>query len=152
MKHSLRNEMIIFIALSMPLMLIAINMDILEKIFIYSRKHENYEIDEIFIILLFLSFLIFFYNIRNNKKLKTANLIIKKKNKELEKALKDINTLKGMITICSVCKNIKVKENYWQKIEDYISENSDTQFSHGICMDCAHKLYPDLLSDKDEEV
>ena len=152
MKPNQKKEMLIITAMSIPLMYIAVNFDLLEKLYYFSRKYEEYEIDEIFVLLLFAAFILFFYNVRNNKKLKTANELIKNKNNELEKVLKEISTLKGMLTICSVCKKIKVDENYWQKIEDYISENSDAQFSHGICMDCANKLYPDIISGKDKQV
>jgi hypothetical protein len=31
------------------------------------------------------------------------------------------------------------------RIEAYIQKHSDAQFSHGICPDCAKKLYPDFI-------
>ncbi len=37
---------------------------------------------------------------------------------------------------------------YWECLEKYISERSETQFSHGICPECARQLYPDLYRDK----
>ena len=64
--------------------------------------------------------------------------------KKLEKALTEIKKLSGMIPICASCKKIRDDKGYWTQIESYISEHSDTQFSHGICPDCAKKLYGDL--------
>jgi len=63
---------------------------------------------------------------------------------ELQEALKEIKTLKGIIPICSNCKNIRNDEGAWDRLEEYISEKSNAEFSHGICPDCAKKLYPDL--------
>ena len=35
-------------------------------------------------------------------------------------------------------------EGYWNQIEAYVSAHSTAQFSHGICPECAKKLYPNL--------
>jgi sigma-B regulation protein RsbU (phosphoserine phosphatase) len=59
--------------------------------------------------------------------------------RELEDALKRVKQLQGLIPICCYCKKIRDDENYWQQVENYISEHSDAQFSHGICPDCYTK-------------
>lgn len=61
----------------------------------------------------------------------------------LQEALNNVKILKGMLPICANCKKIRDDGGYWQQIETYISNNSDTQFSHGICPDCVRKLYPE---------
>ena len=66
---------------------------------------------------------------------------------ELQKALDEIKTLSGFLPICSHCKKIRDDEGYWQQIETYISKHSDTQFSHGICKECAVKFYPDIIDE-----
>ena len=38
-------------------------------------------------------------------------------------------------------------EGYWQEIESYLHSHSDTRFSHGICPECAKKLYPEFADD-----
>jgi sensor domain CHASE-containing protein len=63
---------------------------------------------------------------------------------ELQAAMREIKTLSGMLPICSNCKNIRDDKGYWNRIEAYISEHSDAQFSHGLCPDCAKKLYPEF--------
>jgi hypothetical protein len=68
---------------------------------------------------------------------------------KLEAALKEIKTLRGILPICAYCKNIRDDKGYWQKLEAYIEQHSEAEFTHGICRDCARKLYPDL--DLDEE-
>jgi PAS domain S-box-containing protein len=61
---------------------------------------------------------------------------------ELQDALDRIRTLRGLIPICVSCKKIRNDGGYWERVEDYIREHSDVEFSHGICPDCARKLYP----------
>jgi PAS domain S-box-containing protein len=57
-------------------------------------------------------------------------------------ALANIKTLKGLMPICSSCKKIRDDKGYWNHIEAYIRDHSEVEFSHGICPDCAQKLYP----------
>lgn len=63
---------------------------------------------------------------------------------ELQQALNSIKTLKGLLPICTACKKIRDDDGYWQNVEKYIREHSEAQFTHGICPDCARKLYPDV--------
>ncbi|HIJ36174.1 MAG TPA: PAS domain-containing protein [Deltaproteobacteria bacterium] len=56
----------------------------------------------------------------------------------------EIKQLRGFLPICSYCKQIRDDKGYWNQIESYISEHTETLFSHGICPDCAKKLYPEF--------
>ncbi|MCB2148396.1 MAG: response regulator [Deltaproteobacteria bacterium] len=66
--------------------------------------------------------------------------------KELKNALADVKTLSGLIPICASCKKIRDDKGYWNQIETYIRDNSDAQFTHGICPKCAQKLYGDFMN------
>jgi PAS domain S-box-containing protein len=63
---------------------------------------------------------------------------------ELQKALGEVKTLKGLLPICSSCKKIRDDAGLWSEIENYIQTRSDAYFSHGICPDCLKRLYPDI--------
>lgn len=63
---------------------------------------------------------------------------------ELQLALRDVKTLRGLLPICASCKRIRDDKGYWNRIESYITKHSDAEFSHGICPDCLKKLYPDV--------
>ncbi len=65
---------------------------------------------------------------------------------ELEAALASVKQLRGLLPMCSYCKKIRVDDTYWQKLETYLAERSEAQFSHGICPDC----YPDVLKELDD--
>jgi PAS domain S-box-containing protein len=63
---------------------------------------------------------------------------------ELKDALMNIKTLRGLIPICASCKKIRDDRGYWQQVEDYVREHSEAVFSHGLCGDCARRLYPEF--------
>jgi len=63
---------------------------------------------------------------------------------ELKDALSKIKILSGLLPICANCKKIRNDEGYWQQIEIYIKDHSEADFTHGICPECAKKLYPEL--------
>lgn len=71
--------------------------------------------------------------------MKTQEQLIHK----LNRALDEVKTLKGILPICSYCKKIRDDEGQWHQLEKYISNRSDSEFSHGICGDCYAALDED---------
>ena len=69
---------------------------------------------------------------------------VSEKSADLENALEEIKTLKGILSICSTCHSIKNETGDWVQMEAYISEHSDARFSHGYCPDCEVKVRADL--------
>ena len=63
---------------------------------------------------------------------------------ELQSALANVKQLQGLLPICSYCKAVRSDEDYWERIDTYISQHSDTQFSHGICPNCMDRAMNDL--------
>ncbi len=63
---------------------------------------------------------------------------------DLEKALKEVKRLSGLLPICASCKKIRNDDGSWQQIEEYIHAHSEADFSHSICPECAKTLYPEL--------
>jgi|GEM_PF-4588300 PAS domain S-box-containing protein len=61
---------------------------------------------------------------------------------ELQNAITQIKQLKGLLPICASCKKIRDDRGYWQQLEVYIREHTEAEFSHGLCPECAEKLYP----------
>ena len=52
--------------------------------------------------------------------------------------------LEGLLPVCAACKRIRCQDGGWQELEAYIAARSDAEFTHGICPDCAERLYPDF--------
>jgi len=67
---------------------------------------------------------------------------------ELQTALEQIKTLKGIVPICAHCKKIRDDKGYWEQVEAYVSKHSDAQFSHSICPDCRKEHYPQFSKAK----
>lgn len=62
---------------------------------------------------------------------------------ELREALASIKTLSGLLPICSSCKKIRDDKGYWNLLETYIETHTEADFTHGICPECAQRLYPE---------
>jgi PAS domain S-box-containing protein len=97
------------------------------RIFVFSPKH--------------LYFCTIFEDITKRKK---AELDRKRVIKDLQKALHEIKTLRGIIPICSYCKRIRDDAGYWRQVEEYIAEYSSADFSHGMCPDCYNQYIKDM--------
>ncbi len=79
--------------------------------------------------------------------LESSNRELRQHKMELEEALAKVKTLSGLIPICANCHRIRDDKGFWERVEVYIQQRSDAQFSHGICPKCMEKLYPDLARD-----
>jgi PAS domain S-box-containing protein len=64
--------------------------------------------------------------------------------RELEASLANVKRLSGLLPICASCKRIRDDRGYWQQVEAYVSDHSEAEFSHGVCPECANKLYPEF--------
>jgi hypothetical protein len=73
-----------------------------------------------------------------------AEKLLRNKNIALQKALDEVQTLQGILPICSFCKNIRNDQGYYEQIEDYIHKHSGVDFSHTICPSCAKMHYPEI--------
>lgn len=65
-----------------------------------------------------------------------SSLRLERQRQELEAAAEKISSLEKLLPICSYCKKVRSDKNYWQEVEVYISEHTDTMFSHSICPSC----------------
>jgi hypothetical protein len=62
-----------------------------------------------------------------------------------------INTLGAFLPICANCKRIRENNGSWTPIDSYISDHSETEFSHSICPECTKKLYPEYAKKMNSE-
>ena len=51
-----------------------------------------------------------------------------------------IEALQSLLPICAWCKKVRNDSGYWYQIEKYITANSKTKITHGICPDCEEKF------------
>lgn len=55
---------------------------------------------------------------------------------ELEEMVERIHQLKQLLPICMYCKKVRDDSDYWRDIDEYIHQQTGTDFSHGICPEC----------------
>ncbi len=70
--------------------------------------------------------------------------------KKLQATLDEVKTLRGILPICSFCKNIRNDEGYYEQIEAYIHKHSGVDFSHTVCPKCMREHYPEYIDEKDK--
>jgi PAS domain S-box-containing protein len=63
--------------------------------------------------------------------------------KERDRALAEVRTLRGLVCVCSACKQIRDEADRWVPIESYLSARTEAQFTHGLCPPCLARLYPE---------
>jgi hypothetical protein len=51
-----------------------------------------------------------------------------------------IETLESLLPVCAWCKKVRNDSGYWDQIEKYITANSRTKITHGICPECETKM------------
>ena len=74
---------------------------------------------------------------------------LKKLNSELQASLAKVKLLRGLLPICASCKKIRDDTGYWNQVETYVADHSEAEFSHGICPECAARLYPGFYKKTD---
>jgi hypothetical protein len=69
--------------------------------------------------------------------------------KDLQKALQDVKTLRGLIPICAYCKRVRDDAGFWLQVDAYVQEHTHAEFSHGVCPECIEKACRDLAPPED---
>ena len=82
--------------------------------------------------------------VRDISQRKTAEAERERLIAELKAALANIQTLRGLLPICALCKKIRDDKGYWNQVEHYVTEHSDAKFTHSLCPECSRQLYPEL--------
>jgi len=63
---------------------------------------------------------------------------------KLQNALQEIKTLRGIVPICSYCKQIRDDKGFWSQVEEYVTDHTHAEFSHGVCPDCKKKVMKEM--------
>ncbi|MGB2599690.1 MAG: PAS domain S-box protein [Candidatus Omnitrophota bacterium] len=84
---------------------------------------------------------------KQRKVLDETNKELFEKLDQLQKAMGHIKRLEGLVPICAKCKKIRIegieadKPEAWVSLEKYISDKTEASLTHGLCPECAKKLY-----------
>ena len=126
---------------------IAGHLDFFEAMLAFLERHEEYEVDELIVVSVYLVFALFAHALRRLAILKKMTQQLRKKNDELVQASNEIKKLKEIIPICMHCKKIRDGSDNWVKLERYISSRTNSRFSHGVCPDCVDMYYSEYADD-----
>jgi GAF domain-containing protein len=80
--------------------------------------------------------------IESNLAMLFLNQSLGDENRKLTEYLAELQALRGIVPICSMCKSIRDNQGHWHTVEHYLIKHPLADFSHGICPECAQKLYP----------
>ena len=61
----------------------------------------------------------------------------------LQAALEEVEQLRGLLPVCAWCRRVRDDDGYWDTIEGYLSKHLSTQYTHGMCQECASKFMDD---------
>lgn len=60
--------------------------------------------------------------------------------------LSAMEQLGQLVPICALCKKIRDDHQYWNKLEDYLHEHHDFEFTHGLCPTCVAKMEKEIAA------
>jgi len=74
-------------------------------------------------------------------KIKDYQFKLQAVNQQLTDAMAQIKQLTGIVPMCSFCRKIRDEKQHWIPLEQYITDHSEAQVSHGLCPSCYKKHY-----------
>ncbi len=147
-KRGLARDLLLLLLSAIPAWLVAGHMDLLESLVEFSQHHEHLELDELIVAGLFMMVASTFVIYRQWRQALDARRRAERNSAELQVAMQEVKTLRGILPICFNCKRIRNDTGYWQQLEEYIGQHSEAMFSHGLCEECALKLFPEYADEE----
>ncbi len=83
--------------------------------------------------------------IQSELELMYTNALLGEKNKSISEIASELQTLRGIVSICSFCKKIRDDHGNWVNVEAYVEQRSEAKFSHDFCPQCVEEHYGDYL-------
>lgn len=78
--------------------------------------------------------------------LATFAAIIETTSRQTRQLAQRVRVLEGILPVCSFCKKIRDPQGQWHSMEQFITERSEAQFSHGFCHECGQTHYGKYLN------
>ena len=69
---------------------------------------------------------------------------VAERTRQLQETIEKMDVLRGLLPICCSCKKIRDDQGYWQQVEQFVAQHTGARFTHGLCPDCAVKLYGEI--------
>jgi hypothetical protein len=62
--------------------------------------------------------------------------------------LNHIKYLEGFVVVCAFCKRIRIGEDKWIPMEEFVTDRAEVEFSHAYCPICMEEHYGHLFPSK----
>jgi hypothetical protein len=116
--------------------------DLHGRLHIWKEQHPPYDPFELLPVVVGLTALGLAYLIVTRRRLRQEVAIRQEREAALTEALHTIEVLSGLLAMCASCKSVRNDDNEWESVEAYLKRHGQVAVSHGICPQCAARLYP----------
>jgi PAS domain S-box-containing protein len=82
----------------------------------------------------------FFVQVADVTPLKQKERELQQAISERDTALAEVRTLRGLLSVCAWCKQIRNEAGQWVQFEAYVRDHTYADFSHGMCPACAARV------------
>ncbi|MBN2527796.1 MAG: hypothetical protein JXR76_15510 [Deltaproteobacteria bacterium] len=72
---------------------------------------------------------------------------VRRQMNRLEQVYDGIQTLKGLVPVCSVCKSIRNDDGYWTRVDFHLYEHTEMLPNDAICPDCLKENMPEIYEE-----
>src|SRR5688500_14351583 len=134
-----RFDLLALLLAAVLLFVVLVRTEAFEHFADWSRAHETWQLDEMLVALALLALACAIYALRRWRDLDREVT-------RREKAERATERLEGLLPICAGCKRIRDAVGAWVAVEEHVAARTEAAFTHGICPDCRHRLYPGLSS------
>jgi len=135
-------------ALTLVVFTLAMNFDEFNRVVAWLHHHDARRLEVFFTVVVLMLPASVFYTWRRHKELKVyvrrlaeAEQAKARLEPALEDALADLTVLQGLLPICHSCKRVRDDTGYWNQVEVYIEARLNRRLDHGLCPECARKIY-----------
>ncbi len=140
-------ELLIILALAVIAFVAAGQLDLFERLHGFMEDHEDWELDELLILSLYFVVAGLVFSLRRWRESQRLSVGLRKETERLQAALNEVKLLRGIVPICAWCKKIRDDQGFWQQVDQYVSEHSEVEFTHGMCPECAARKMAELDRD-----
>lgn len=62
-------------------------------------------------------------------------------NRSLLASLEESEGQRGLLPVCAGCKKFRVRDDYWETMEEFLERRTPFKFTHGLCPECVDVFF-----------
>ena len=68
-------------------------------------------------------------------------LELEQTNRSLLESLEESERQQGLLPVCVGCKKFRVRDDYWETMEEFLERRTPFKFTHGLCPECVDAFF-----------